>query len=133
MSTGRNTIPAGQQSQWSQALRASGALQDPRSNPIPFQEHPQSGQMFDPYIAATQGGSSAAPVIGGGAPAVGGVQPPPQVTPGVNMNSPAAPVQPPALGAVSPPPQVGAMTDPAQAQLMAGQMNAMLRKRYGGF
>jgi hypothetical protein len=133
LSTGRNTIPAGQQSEWSAALHSSGALQDPRANPIPFGSHPAG--VFDSYMGVAQGAQGSSP------PAVGGYGSPPTATPGPQMNSPAVPSSPPpVMGSMGgsapagppvlpPPPPM----DPAQQQLMAGQMNELMRKRYGGF
>lgn len=95
---------------WSQALHASGALQDPRANPIPFDQAPGAASgAFDPYLRNTQGaGTSVSPESGGAATsAVPPVAAPPM--PGMpaseGMTSYADPR--PGMSATMPPPQQG--------------------------
>jgi hypothetical protein len=164
--TGSMPAPGGGQSQWSQILHQSGALQDPMNTPIPFDQYPGSNGMFDPYMQARYGGqpgqatgqsmsgnmgpnANAAPSstpatgVSPGGPAMTSVPPDP-MRPSVNMNSPAVSNTPPAATGMAPAPVPGAfgssalppgpgMGSPEEALVMAGHMNAALRKRYGGF
>lgn len=146
---------APRQSDWSAALHASGALQDPRANPIPFGSAPGAASgMFDPYMRNTQGSSGGTPAVGGGVPSVSA---PPDPTMGAapagmtNFNPGAQPrtdvgVQDPPMGntagapapapVAAPPaaPQIsGAQMTPEEIRLRYGMLNKQMSQNYGAY